>query len=450
MGKKYTVGCKQLDTEGKGIVSFNGRTFSVPFFLDGEKGTISLVYGRNETTARMEEILKASPDRVNPECPYYMQCGGCDLMHMTYEKQLLVKQGHVLSALSKRIEADKPEILPMLSADEPFRYRNKIHSTFAVQGGKVVGGLYAESTHRLMPLPEGCRIEPEEAAKIVRTICRFADSHLISVYDEDRRKGILRHVLIRISSGGDIMVVPVVAEKIFPKKRALAEAIVKNHPAVKTIVLNYNPAATTMVLGEKEEVLFGEGYITETLCGCTFRISPRSFFQVNTKQAEKLFATAVTFAGIKEGEQVIDAYCGTGTIGILAAKSAPGAVITGVELNEEAVRDARSNAERNGLKNASFVCADAGKYLSAAAAEGKKADVLFLDPPRSGSTPEFLKAVSKIRPERIVYISCNPDTLARDLELLKGYKLTKVCAADMFCQCRHVESIVLLNQRRQA
>ena len=447
MGKKYTVGCKKLDGEGRGIVSFNGRTFSVPFFLDGEKGTISLVYGRGETKARMEEILMPSPDRVNPECPYYMQCGGCDLMHMSYEKQLSVKQAHVLSVLEKRIAADKPEILPILSAEKPLGYRNKIHSTFASANGKTVGGLYAESTHRLMPLPLGCRIEPAEACAIVKTICDFADKNHLSVYDEDRRKGLLRHVLIRIASNGDTMVVPVVAEKIFPKKHALSETIIKAHPQVKTVVLNYNPAATTMVLGEREEVLFGKGYITEQLCDCEFRISPRSFFQVNTKQAERLFGTAIAFAGLKDGETAIDAYSGTGTIGILAAKTAPGAHVTGAELNEDAVRDARSNAERNGVTNTEWVCADAGKYLTAAAAEGKKADVLFLDPPRSGSSAEFLKAVRKMMPERIVYISCNPDTLARDLDILgKAYRLRKVCAADMFCQCHHVESVVLLTK----
>ncbi len=447
MGKKYTVGCKKLDKEGRGIVTFNGRTFSVPFFLDGEKGTISLVYGRGETKARMEEILTPSADRVSPVCPYYMQCGGCDLMHMTYEKQLLVKQAHVLSALEKRIAADGPEILPILSSEKPFGYRNKIHSTFSTANGKVVGGLYAESTHRLMPLPDGCRIEPEEACAIVKTICDFADRNHLSVYDEDRRKGLLRHVLIRIADNGDTMVVPVVAEKIFQKKNALAEAIVKAHPQVKTVVLNYNTAATTMVLGEREEVLFGKGCITERLLGCEFRISPRSFFQVNTKQAEKLFKAAITSAGLKDGETAIDAYSGTGTIGILAAKSAPGAHVTGAELNEDAVRDARSNAERNGVANTEWVCADAGKYMTEAAAEGKKADVLFMDPPRSGSSPEFIKAVRKMMPQRIVYISCNPDTLARDLELLgKAYRLKKVCAADMFCQCHHVESVVLLTR----
>lgn len=448
MAKKYTVGCKQIDAEGKGIVSFNGRTFSVPFFLDGEKGTISLVYGRNETKARMEEILKPSPDRVEPECPYYMSCGGCDMMHMNYEKQLAVKQNRVLSVLEKRIAADKPEILPILRADNPFGYRNKIHSTFGIAGGKVVSGLYAESTHRLMPLPDGCRIEPKEACEIINTICGFAEKNHLTVYDEDRRKGLLRHVLIRIASDGTTMVVPVVAEKIFPKKRALAEAIAAAHPQVKTVVLNYNPAATTMVLGEQEEVLLGKGYITEKLCGCEFRISPRSFFQVHTKQAERLFGAAITFAGLKDGETAIDSYSGTGTIGILAAKSAPGAIVTGVELNADAVRDARSNAERNGVSNTEWVNADAGRFLTAAAAEGKKADVLFMDPPRSGSSPEFLKAVRRMMPNRIVYISCNPDTLAGDIELLgKAYRLTKICAADMFCQCHHVESIVLLTKR---
>ena len=451
MGKIYAVSCKKTDDEGRGIVVFNGSTFSVPFLMDGEKGMISLVYGRNQTGARLEEVTKESPDRVAPPCPYYMQCGGCDMMHMNYSKQLAVKKQHVLNVLDKRIASDRPEVEDIVPSEHPLGYRNKIHNTYGKDNGKVVSGLYMGNTHKLMSLPEGCQIENAAAKEVLKTIRDFANGKHIRIYDEDRRTGVLRHVLIRVASNGDMMVVPVIGENIFPEKHALADTIVRKHPFVKTVVLNYNSAATTMVLGKKEEVLYGPGYISETLCGCEFRISPRSFFQVNKEQTEKLYGKAMEMAAIRPDERVVDAYCGTGTIGILAAKMEEKATVTGVELNADAVRDAKSNAERNQISNAEWICADAGEYLQGAAARKEQVDVLFMDPPRSGSTPQFLKAVRSIAPKRIVYISCNPDTLARDLDILgRSYRLTRVCPVDMFSQSHHVETVVLLSKLREA
>ncbi len=447
MGKTYNITCEKVDQEGKGVFTFNGRKFAVPYLLDTEKASISLIYGKNETGARIEEIRKPSADRVEPVCPYYMQCGGCDMMHMKYERQLAIKEEHVSGVLAKRIAQDRTEVLPILASEQPLGYRNKIHNTYAKVKGKVVSGLYAESTHRLMPLPGGCKIENPAAAGVLKTICEFANEKHIFVYDEDRRDGLLRHVLIRVASDGSMMVVPVVAERIFPEKHALAEAIVKKHPQVKTVVLNYNSAPTTMVLGKREEILYGEGYITERLCGCEFRISPRSFFQVNTTQTEKLYDAAISMAAIKPGERVIDAYSGTGTIAILAARQAPQADIIGVELNADAVQDAKNNAFCNHIPNVSWICGDAGEYMTGAAVRKEKADVLFMDPPRSGSSPAFFKAVRKLLPKRIVYISCNPDTLARDLNTLgNAYRLEKVQPVDMFCQSHHVESVCLLSK----
>ncbi len=445
MGKKYGVSCKQLDNEGRGIVVFNGSTFSVPFLMDGEKGMISLLYGRNQTWARLEEVTKESADRVVPACPYFMQCGGCDLMHMNYQKQLAIKKMHVLNVLSKRIAEDHPEMEDIVASEHPLGYRNKIHNTYGKNNGKVVSGLYMENTHKLMALPEGCPIENAAAKEVLKTIRDFANAKHIHTYDEDRKNGVLRHVLIRVASNGDMMVVPVIGESIFPEKHLLAETLVKKHPNVKTVVLNYNSAATTMVLGKREEILYGPGYLSETLCGCEFRISPKSFFQVNKEQTEKLYKKAMEFAAIQPGESVVDAYCGTGTIGILAAKMQENATVTGVELNADAVRDAKSNAERNHVENVEWVCADAGEYLKGAVARKEKVDVLFMDPPRSGSSPQFLKAVRGMAPKRIVYISCNPDTLARDIETLgRSYRLTRVCPVDMFSQSHHVETVCLL------
>lgn len=447
MSKQYIVGCKKLDTEGRGIVTFNGKEFAVPFLLDGEKAKISLVYGKNETGARLEEVLTQSPERVKPACPYFTKCGGCDLMHMTYEKQLQVKENHVAQVLKKRIESDKPTVARIVGAEEPLGYRNKIHNTYSKEKGRVVSGLYEENTHKLQAL-HGCLIEDPGAAAILETIVAFANEKKIKVYDENRRTGVLRHVLIRIAQNGDTMVVPVIADNIFPEKRALVELLVKKHPQVRTVVLNYNSAATTMVLGKREEILYGEGYITETICGCSFRISPKSFFQVNTVQAEKLFDLAVSMADLKPGERAIDAYSGTGTIGIIAASRQKEAHVIGVELNADAVRDAKSNAERNHITNTEWICGDAGEFLKASATAGSKVDVIFLDPPRSGSSPEFLKAINRLRPNRLVYISCNPDTLARDLELLgKGYRLERVCPVELFPQTGHVETVILMSRK---
>ena len=451
MGKVYTVRCKGLDNEGRGIVEFNNSTFSVPYLLPGEKAEISLVYGKNKTWAKLERVLTYSPDRVEMSCPVFRRCGGCTLMHMSYEAQLRWKQEYVARVVSQICAAlDPPKILPILGMQgDPFYYRNKIHATFAVNSrGETVLGLYEESSHRVVPI-RLCAIEQPVAARIRKTVLRFARAQRIPVYNEDTGRGILRHLMFRVANDGSVMVVVVVGQGIFREKSLLADAIVKNHPEVRTVVLNYNTKKTTMVLGDREETLYGSGYLEDVVGGCEFRLSPRSFYQVNSPQMERLYRTAIDFAALRPRDSVVDAYCGIGTITLLLAKAEPAAQITGVELNPEAVADAKNNAKSNRLSSASFVCADAGSFLKEMAVRSQKLSVLVLDPPRSGCSEEFLRACCMLRPERIIYISCNPETFARDCRFLSAhYHLTRLQPVDMFAQVAKVELVGKLERRR--
>ncbi len=429
---------------------FNNTAFSVPYLLPGEKAEISLVYGKGKTGAKLENLLDKSPDRVEPVCPMYGRCGGCNLMHLNYEAQLRFKQQVAENAVAEAIGGKggkMPEIAPMLGMDgEALYYRNKIHSTFGREKGQPTLGLYQEFTHRVVPVKD-CAIEQNAVIAIRKTILRFVKERGITIYNEDSGRGIMRHLMFRVARDGGIMVVLVVGQNVFPEKRVLAETIAAKHPEVRTVVLNFNLKKTTMVLGNREETLYGSGYLEDRIGDCVFRLSPRSFYQVNLPQMEKLYQKAVEFAALKPGDTAIDAYCGIGTITLLLAKSQPAADVTGVELNADAVEDAGVNAKRNRLANAQFTCADAGEYLKGMAAAGKNLSVLVMDPPRSGSSEDFLKACLTLKPERIVYVSCNPDTFARDAKrLAKQYRIEKVQPVDMFPQTDHVETVVLMSR----
>jgi 23S rRNA (uracil1939-C5)-methyltransferase len=292
---------------------------------------------------------------------------------------------------------------------------------------------------------EECLIEDKKSQEIILTIKKLLKSFKIKTYDEDTGFGLLRHVMVRRGfKTGEIMVVLVLGDPIMPSKNNFVKALRKEHPEITTVVLNINDKKTSMVLGERETTIYGKGFIRDELCGCTFRISPKSFYQINPVQTEKLYGKAMELAQLNESSKVLDAYCGIGTIGLVAAKTA-GNVI-GVELNPDAVKDAIANAKRNNEKNARFYCADAGDFMETLAAEGEKFDVIFMDPPRSGSSRKFIDSLAIADPKRVVYISCNPETLARDLQYMikKGYKVKKICPVDMFPHTNHIECVVLL------
>ena len=389
-----------------------------------------------------QNVEKGKKNAKKSMCPVMRQCGGCQMLDMPYAEQLKTKR--------KRLETLLKGICPvkdMIGMEDPFYYRNKVHAVFdRDRRGNIISGIYQENTHNVVPV-EKCMIEDQKADEIIGTIRGMLKSFKIRTFDEDTGYGLLRHVLIRRGfESGEIMVVLVTASPVFPSKNNFVKALREKHPEITTIVQNINGRGTSMVLGEKEHVLYGKGYIVDTLCGCSFRISSRSFYQVNPVQTEKLYTKTLELAGLTGKETVVDAYCGIGTIGIIASKKA-GNVI-GVELNQDAVRDAINNAKMNQISNIRFFCNDAGRFLVNMAEAGEKADVVIMDPPRSGSTEEFIDAVALMQPKRVVYISCGPDTLARDLRMFAkhGYKAKEAWPVDLFGWTEHVETVVLLSK----
>ena len=370
-------------------------------------------------------------------CKVAKKCGGCQYQGVPYEKQLSEKQKAVRQLMQPFCKT--AEITGM---QDPYHYRNKVHAVFArKKDGTIISGVYEEGTHRVVPV-EACQIEDEKADAIINDIRGLLKSFKIKTYNEDTGYGLLRHVLIRRGfTTGEIMVVLVLGSPVMPSKNNFVKALRKLHPEITTVVLNVNDKRTSMVLGDRETMIYGKGYIEDVLCGLTFRISSKSFYPVQT---EKLYGKAMELAGLTGKERVIDAYCGIGTIGMVAAKSAK--EVIGVELNPDAVRDAIKNAKRNQMKNIRFYQDDAGRFMEKMAAKGEKADVVFMDPPRSGSTEQFMKSAVTLAPQKIVYISCDPQTQARDLKYLTkhGYKAMGAYPYDMFPFTKHAENIVLL------
>ena len=377
-------------------------------------------------------------------CPYAKKCGGCQYQGMDYTAQLKKKQKEMNKLLK---DFGKPE--PIIGMKDPLHYRNKVHAVFGrTRKGEIISGTYEAGTHKIVNIDE-CMIEDEISQSIIRTIRGLLRSFKIRTYDEDTGYGLLRHVLVRRGfTTGQVMVVLVLSSPILPSKNNFVKALRKEHPEITTVVLNVNDKKTSMVLGERDIVLYGKGYIEDILCGCTFRISPQSFYQVNPVQTERLYQTAMDYAELTGKERVIDAYCGIGTIGMVAAKKA--CEVIGVELNRNAVKDARTNVKLNQIKNITFYEGDAGRFMVSMAEEGEKADVVFMDPPRSGSDEAFLSSVIRLAPKRIVYVSCGPDTLARDLKYLtrNGYQVRKMQPVDMFGFTEHCEMVVQLVKKR--
>ena len=375
-------------------------------------------------------------------CKYAKKCGGCQLQNMDYQRQLNFKQAKAVSALGKFHKVNK-----IIGMKNPYNYRNKVQAAFGLtRGGKIVSGVYQSSSHRIVNV-DNCMIEDKKADEIIVFIRSILPKFKILPYNEDTKKGFLRHILVKRSfATNQIMVVLVGANPVFPQKNNLTKAILEKFPEITTVVFNINPHKTSMLLAEREQVFFGKGYIEDTLCNLTFRISPKSFYQINPFQTKVLYETAIEYADLSKNQTVIDAYCGTGTIGLVASQKA-GEVI-GVELNKDAVKDAKINAKINGIKNASFYCADAGEFMVELNKEKVKIDVVFMDPPRAGSDKAFLSSLVKFSPEKVVYISCNIETQKRDLLFLckNGYKVRKIQPVDMFPHTAHVESVVLLTK----
>ena len=376
------------------------------------------------------------------DCPYAGKCGACKYTKENYEESLAGKLMYLEKLLKEFVPVN--EIVGM---DEPFNYRNKIHTAFASdRSKKIVSGIFEEGTHKVVPT-DSCKIEDEEAAKLSATIKKLMPGFKMLPYDEDRHTGFLRYTLVRVGKvTGEVMLVLVTGTNMFPGKKNFVKAMLKEHPEITTIVWNINDKNTSMVLGKREEVIYGKGFIVDELCGKKFKISAKSFYQINHDQTELLYGKGIEYAGLAGNERVFDAYSGIGTIGIIAADKAK--EVISVELNKDAVADANVNAKLNGVTNIKFFEDDAGRFMTKMAEKGEKVDVLFMDPPRSGSSEEFIKAIGVLKPKKIVYISCGPESLARDLKGITklGYKCEKATAYDLFPWTEHVESCMLLER----
>ena len=406
------------------------------------------------TTRRMQETRPNPPKEqakaqrpareIRWNCPAAAKCGGCQLTRLSYAEQLQWKQQRVAELLDGICE-----VRPILGMDDPFHYRNKVHAVLAVdKAGKPISGVYAMGTHRVVPVRH-CLIEDRRADRIIQTIVAMLPAYKLRIYNEYTHRGFLRHILIRTGHvTGQIMVVLVATSLEFPGKKAFVQELIQRHPEITTVVLNCNQRETSMVLGTKEITLYGEGYMEDELCGKRFRISPQSFYQVNAKQCEVLYRTAIDVAHLTGAETLLDAYCGTGTIGLCASGGCK--QLIGVELNADAIRDAKENARRNGVENARFLCDDAGRFMQKLAKEGNAPDVVMMDPPRAGSDQKFLQSLLMLKPKRVVYVSCNPETLARDLRVLVdgGYRAEWATPVDMFPGTEHVETVVLLSHKK--
>ena len=446
MSKNYTIRCRGLNENFNSVFTFNNAVFETSGLLPGEKAEVSLLYGKGKGRAKVEKITEISENRITPVCPVYESCGGCSFLHTSYENELRLKTDVCKGLLSDFGEVK--ECLGMNEADS-LHYRNKVHATLSLnKKGRVTSGLYEETTHNLIPINE-CAIERPAAAEIMKTIRRFMDDYHLPPYNEDNRRGTLRHVLFRIAKSGDTLVCLVCGSKIFPEKHKLTDEIRKKHPCVKTVILNFNNKKTSFVLGDKEELLFGPGYICDELCGIKFHISAKSFYQINTEMAEKIYTDAVKLSGIGKEDNILDAYCGIGTIAMTAAKLSGAKELTGVELNPAAVRDARESAKNAGFNNLRFIDEDAGDFLQAAIGADLHYSCIIMDPPRSGASEHFLNAVAKMKPEKLIYISCNPATLARDLRFLtsKKYKAEHIQPYDMFPRTANVEVLCILKHQ---
>ena len=393
----------------------------------------------NTTNKARKPYPAQKPPTPIPNCPVANRCGGCSQVHIPYPEQLKRKQAAVEKLLSGLCPVES-----IIGMEDPWHYRNKVHAVIGsdFRTKQPISGVYARGTHHVVPV-KGCLIEDERADAIIQTIVGMIPRYKLRIYNENTHRGFLRHVLVRTGHvTGQIMVVLVATACEFPGGKAFVAELVEKHPEITTVVLNVNQKETSMVLGSRDYTLYGPGCLEDELCGKRFRISPQSFYQVNARQTELLYRKAIEYAAFTGTETLLDAYCGTGTIGLCASDHVRRLI--GVELNADAVRDAKLNAKLNGVRNADFICEDAGCFMVRMAREHQPLDVLIMDPPRSGSDERFLSSVLTLQPRTLVYVSCNPETLARDAKFLVkgGYKAVKAVPVDMFPHTEHVETVM--------
>ena len=444
--QRFTAEITGCTSQGFGVAHLEDRAVFVKGAIPGETCEIKVVkITKTAVYGRLERVLFPSPHRVVPSCPHYGICGGCDLMHMDYQLEATLKRQRVADAL-QRIGGVDPEPLPITPAPTTECYRNKVIFPVGMTKDGPAAGFYRARTHDLIPITH-CHIQPQEAQLVLETVLRWMGQYHILPYDEETRRGYIRHIYVRKAQvTGQLMVCIVSASETLPKAKKLVELLRAAVPAITTVVHNVNLRPGNVILGDVYHTLYGDGYIEDQLCGLTFRLSPASFYQVNHHQAQVLYEKAIAMADLHGTETVLDLYCGTGTITLAMARAA-GEVI-GVEVVPQAIHDAQENARRNGIENARFFCADAGQAALRLSQEGVRPQVITVDPPRKGISPEVIDAIAAMTPSRLVYVSCDPATLARDVARLeeKGYLFQRAEAVDLFPRTKHVETVCLMSK----
>ena len=441
-GKIYTGTVEGYSSEGLGIVRLDGAVVFVPQAIRGE--TIDLKITKVMKTAAAGEIVKIhkpSPERTKPECPYFGQCGGCDFQHLAYTEELWAKRQRVQDAIT-RLGGTALQVEEIIGAKDPMHYRNK--SQYPVGADGTIGFFKARS-HQVVGI-DRCLIQSEISDRTAKAVRDWMKKYKISAYDERTGKGLVRHVYVRVNKKGESLCCIVVNGKQLPREPELAAFVQGAAPKTVGVVLNSNTHKGNVILGDKYRTIWGQDFLMDTLCGLTFKLSVPSFYQVNREQAEVLYGKALEFAGLTGEETVLDLYCGTGTITLCLAKQAKRAI--GAEIVPPAIEDAKENAQRNHIENVDFFCGDAAEIAEKLEKDGLKPDVITVDPPRKGLAPEVIASVAGMSPQRVVYVSCDPATLGRDIKIFAGfgYQAVRAAAVDMFPGTRHVETVVLLSK----
>ena len=447
-GQTYELHIDRLGTSGEGVGRHENFTIFVPHALPGE--TISAVIEDVKSSyarGRIKQILHESVDRVAPLCALYEECGGCQLQHLSYEAQLRAKRAQVVDALTHIGKLPQIPVRETLRAEEPWNYRNKMQFPIGRNSGKIVIGCFAQGSHRIINT-ENCHIQRAENNDLANAAREIAEQLHIPVYNEDTHKGVLRHIVGRVGRSNDLMAVIVTATKQLPRAKDFVRMMRERLPNLVSVHQNIQTYRNNVIMGRDTQLLWGRPTIIDSLGRLNFHISPRSFFQVNTRQAERLYEQALSYANLHGTETVIDAYCGTGTITLFLAQKAR--KVYGIEIVQPAILDARKNARDNHVKNAEFIVGDATAVMPALYKQGIRPDVVVVDPPRAGCTETVLRTFANMKPQRIVYVSCNPATLARDLAILKelGYLAQEVQPVDLFPQTSHVENVCLLRKQK--
>ncbi|MDT0109620.1 23S rRNA (uracil(1939)-C(5))-methyltransferase RlmD [Listeria booriae] len=438
---------EDLTHDGNAVAKIDGYPIFVPQGLPDEIAQIKVLKtNKNYGFGKIIELTKESADRVTPPCLVYSQCGGCQLQHLSYDGQLRMKQKQVAQVM-KRIGKQDVEVLPTLGMENPWNYRNKAQVPVGFVNGRLVAGFYQQRSHQIIDM-NTCLIQQEENNEVIQTARAIFAKYYVEPYDETTRKGVLRHLMTRFATTtGELMLVIVTTKLNFPNKAEIIAELQKSIPELTSLVQNVNTANTNVIFGEQTVVLAGREYIMDTIHGISFAISARSFYQVNPEQTEILYAEALKLAGLTGEETVIDAYCGIGSISLCLAKEAKH--VYGVEIVPQAIEDARANAKLNKMDNVTFAVGKAEEVIPDWFKQGIKADVLVVDPPRKGCDDALLQTILKMKPKRVVYVSCNPATLARDMLVLTegGYEAKMVQPVDMFPQTTHVECVTVLQRQ---